>query len=71
MVYRSKILASLIVVIALALCLQVATAYIQCKTSHFDLVGTYTLGKQEEFNCTFKKLNEKITSLANVTFNST
>lgn len=70
MAYPIKIFASLITVVTLAMCLQAGSAYIQCKPSHFDLVGAYTLGKQEEFNCTFKKLNEKFTPLANVTFNT-
>jgi len=70
MAYRTKIFATVIAVVALALCFQTATAFIQCKATYFDLIGTYTLGKQEEFNCTFKKLNEKIGVLGNVTFNT-
>lgn len=67
MSYRTKIFATLVAVVTLALCLQTASAYIQCKATHFDLVGTYTLGKQDELNCTFKKFNEKFTPLDNVT----
>ena len=70
MIQRPKILATLIAVATLALCLQTTTAFIQCHASHFDLVGTYTLGKQDEFNCTFDKFNEKIGTLDNVTYNS-
>jgi len=44
-------------------------ATISCNASHFDLIGRYTLGKQDELNRTFTKLQEKITTLGNVTFN--
>ncbi len=70
MTHRPKIFASLLALVALAFCFQPTHAYVQCKASHFDLIGTYSLGKQDEFNCTFSKLNEKIGVLDSVTFNS-
>ncbi len=47
----------MLAVVTLALCLHTASAYIKCKATHLDLVGTYTLGKQDEINCTFTKIN--------------
>lgn len=43
----------------------------QCPASHFDLIGKYTLGKQDELNRTFTYLGAKITEIGNITFNST
>lgn len=43
----------------------------ECSASHFDLVGRYTLGKQDELNRTFTYLQQKITEIGNITFNTT
>lgn len=51
----------------LVLCLPLAGA-VQCEATHFDFIGKYTLGQQDELNKTFTKIQEKITSLPNVTF---
>ncbi len=42
-----------------------------CPATHFDFIGAYTIGKQDELNKTFTKLQEKILSLPEVTFNAT
>jgi|688.fasta_scaffold287828_1 hypothetical protein len=49
--------------------LQVSLA-VQCPATHFDFIGTYTIGKQDELNKTFTKLQEKIVSLPDVSFNA-
>ena len=56
-------------VLLFILLLQVTNA-VQCSATHFDFIGKYTIGKQDELNRTFTKIQEKITSLANATFNS-
>lgn len=43
----------------------------ECPPSHFDLVGRYTLGKQDELNRTFTYIQQKITEIGNITFNTT
>ena len=43
---------------------------VECDASHFDLVGKYTLGKQDELNRTFTHLQENIKQIGNVTFNT-
>lgn len=58
------------VLLLLLLCLPAAFC-IQCNASHFDFIGNYSLGKQDELNKTFIKIQEKITTLANVTYNAT
>ncbi len=42
-----------------------------CAASHFDLIGSYTLGKQDELNRTFTYIQGKITEIGNITFNTT
>lgn len=42
-----------------------------CPASNFDLVGRYTLGKQDELNRTFTYIQQKITEIGNITFNTT
>lgn len=44
------------------LCLPLTQA-VDCNSSHFDFIGSYTLGKQDELNKTFTKIQEKITVL--------
>lgn len=39
-----------------------------CNTSRLNLIGSYTLGKQDELNKTFTKIAEKLTVLGDVTF---
>jgi hypothetical protein len=57
-------------ILLLLLCLPAVLA-VQCDASHFDFIGKYTLGKQDELNRTFIKVQEKIPSLPNVTFQVT
>lgn len=47
--------------------LQVASS-INCSASHFDFTSRYTLGKQDELNKTFEKIQEKIKALEDVTY---
>lgn len=49
------------------LCLPAVLAA-QCEASHFDFIGKYTLGQQDELNKTFTRIQEKIPSLPNATF---
>lgn len=42
-----------------------------CNASHFDLIGTYTLGKQDELNRTFTIIQGRIKEIGNITFNTT
>jgi hypothetical protein len=37
-----------------------AAASAECPASHFDFVGKYALGKQDELNKTFSKIMEKM-----------
>lgn len=60
-----KILSTLAI---LALVLLQACHGLECNASHFDFIGKYTLGKQDELNTTFTRIQEKITQLDNVTF---
>lgn len=62
-----KILTTTVVI--LILFLQVANA-VQCSATHFDFIGKYTIGKQDELNRTFTKIQEKITALGNASYNS-
>lgn len=39
-----------------------------CNSTHFDFIGSYTLGKQDELNKTFTKIQDKITVLPEATF---
>lgn len=49
------------------LCLPLTQAVV-CNSTHFDFIGSYTLGKQDELNRTFTKIQEKITVLPEATF---
>lgn len=51
----------------LIVCLQIALA-IECPASHFDYVGNYSLGKQDEINKTFIKISEKLITIPNTTY---
>jgi hypothetical protein len=62
-----KILSTLAIV--LVLCWH-AQALVLCPATHFDFTGKYSIGKQDELNRTFTKIQEKITSLENATFNT-
>jgi hypothetical protein len=53
----------------MVLCLQVAQS-VECPASHFDFLGRYSIGKQDELNRTFANIQDKITALANVSFNA-
>jgi hypothetical protein len=35
----------------------------ECNATHFDLQGTYTLGRQDELNKTFTYIQQKITDV--------
>lgn len=39
-----------------------------CNATHFDFRSNYSLGQQNELNCTFTKAGQKIDALENVTF---
>jgi hypothetical protein len=54
-------------VLCLLLGVQVASS-VNCSATHFDYTNRYTLGKQDELNRTFAKIQEKITSLEDVTY---
>lgn len=54
---------------SLLLLLVLSCAQEPCIATHFDFTGSYTLGKQDELNRTFAKIQDKI-QLGNVTFNS-
>ena len=41
---------------------------VECDASHFELVGKYTLGKQDELNRTFTHMQESIKEIGNVTW---
>jgi hypothetical protein len=56
-----------LVVLLLVLCLPMANS-IECEATHFDFIGKYSLGKQDELNRTFTKIQEKIPVLPNATF---
>jgi hypothetical protein len=56
--------------ICIILTLQVALN-LNCSATHFQFANRYTLGKQDELNKTFEKIQEKITSLNDVTYNAT
>jgi len=43
---------------------------LNCNISHFDFVSRYSLGKQDELNRTFTKMQSIITTLPNVTFSN-
>jgi hypothetical protein len=58
-----------VVLIVALLILQTAAA--DCNASHFEFVGSYSLGKQDELNRTFTKIQEKVTLLSNVTYKVT
>jgi hypothetical protein len=55
--------------ILITLCLLFSAQSANCSNTHFDFFGKYSLGKQDELNKTFTKIQEKITSLGNVTIN--
>lgn len=58
----------------LILCLLIAlrtTSSINCSASHLDFTSRYTLGKQDELNKTFEKIQEKITALEDVIYKTT
>ena len=57
-------------ILCLLITLQVVSS-INCSASHFDFTSRYTLGKQDELNKTFEKMQEKITSLEDVTYKTT
>jgi uncharacterized protein YxjI len=59
----------MILIISTLLALQLTNA-INCTATHFDFTSKYTLGKQDELNKTFEKIQEKITSLNDVTYNA-
>jgi hypothetical protein len=65
-----KIFSTFGLIVLLALCLQDAAAdeAVECNATHFDLIGNYTLGKQDELNKTFTLMQPKIKDLGNVTF---
>ena len=56
-----------LVVLVLLVCLPMGQS-VQCQATHFDFIGKYTLGKQDELNRTFTKIQEKIPVLPNATF---
>lgn len=57
--------------LAVSFMLLLCSAYsINCSATHFDFNSIYTLGKQDELNKTFEKIQEKITSLEDVVYNS-
>lgn len=62
---RMKILSTLTI---LLLILLQSSLSLECNASHFDFIGKYTIGKQDELNTTFTRIQEKITKLDNVTF---
>jgi len=57
------------IVIVFFIFLQISQAE-DCSASHFDFIGSYTLGKQDELNKTFTYIQEKIVSLPDVSFNA-
>lgn len=58
-----------IILIALVLfSLQQSITAVNCSTTHFLYTNIYTLGKQDELNKTFEKIQEKITSLNDVVY---
>jgi len=54
--------------LALLLLLIHSVASLNCKASVFHFTGQYTLGKQDELNRTFTKIQEKFPSLPTVTY---
>jgi hypothetical protein len=58
------------IVLILGLLILQTTMAADCNASHFDFIGSYSLGKQDELNRTFTKIQEKVTLLSNVSFNS-
>jgi hypothetical protein len=62
-------ISSAVVLLALVAVAVGQNVELACNASHFDFTGQYSLGKQDELNRTFTKIQEKITSLGNVTFN--
>lgn len=43
---------------------------LNCGPSVFDFTGTYTIGKQDELNRTFAKIQEKLPALPSITYNT-
>lgn len=41
---------------------------VECPQSHFDFLGRYSLGKQDELTRAFQKIQEKITVLPNASY---
>lgn len=58
-----KILLVVLIIAALTVC-----QALQCNTTHFNFLGKYSLGKQDELNRTFTHMQERITVLDNVTY---
>lgn len=56
--------------VLLVLCCYRAAHTTECPASHFDFVGKYALGKQDEVNKTFTKILEKFQPLPNITYNT-
>lgn len=57
-------------IILLGICLPIVLS-VKCNATHYDFTGVYSLGKQDELNRTFTKINEKFPVLPNSTYNAT
>jgi hypothetical protein len=59
----------LLILICLQLLLSLA-ATLACNATHLNFISKYSLGKQDELNRTFTKIQEKLPTLNNITYSA-